>query len=334
MADGFLDNVGRNVAVIGSIVAAIVGMNTALTTCSAQTIARHETFRQAVDAEERYWRGLYTDYLGTFGKTVDTDEREARLFALRVLAERQIPNFDEYAIGYFGGGASAKALAKERLVTMKGRLQEALSRKESSTPAVAAKQQEQTFEAAVQNVRTIQDRKAEEAAPQPVVVAEAAPDSSGISYQTQILATGDAKGWDFDVFWCGGGETAAESANYRAGLAAARALADRSMNGTGLGGEKLGRVRLVMLPEQRQGANYPARGFGSELRSDREEDETRLARAVLGAIPGGRSYRLIINDPPPSRFYLSLFSCAAGRPPVGRPPPASVARAARVATAS
>lgn len=327
MADGFLDNVGRNIAVIGSIVAAIVGMNTALTTCSAQTIAHHETFRQAVDAEEQYWRGLYSDYLGTFGRNVETDEREARLFALRVLAERQIPNFDEYSLGYFGGGEGAKTLAKERLATMKGRLQEALSRKESSTPAVAARQQEQTFLAAVQNVRTVQDRNAEQAAPQPIVVSDAAPDSSGVSYQTQLLATGDAKGWDFDVFWCGGGETAAESANYRAGLAAARALADRSTNGTGLAGQKLGRVRLVMLPEQRQGANYPARGFGNELRSDTQTGERRLAQAVLGAIPGGKSYRLILNDPPPSRFYLSLFACAVGRPPEGRPPPETAATA-------
>lgn len=318
-----LGSVGRNITVIGSIVAAIVGMNTALTTCSNQTIARHQTFRQAVNAEEQYWRDLYSDYLATFGKNIETDEREARLYALGVLADRQIPKFDEYSLGYFGGDG-AKTLARDRLVTMKDRLQEALSRKESSTPAVAIKQQDQAFAAAVQNVRTAVDRQADQASPPPPVVQSPSIDA-GVSYQTQTFAVGDPKGWDFDVFWCGGGETRAEAANYRTGLAGARALADFSSSGRRVDGELIGRVRLVMLPAQRQGGSYPSSGSGNEIRADGMRAERKLADAVRKAIPGGATYKLTSNQTTPSRFYIGLFSCAAAQPPAVRlaPDPAA-----------
>lgn len=314
-----LGNVARNITVIGSIVAAVVGMNTALTTCSNQTIARHQTFRQAVDAEEQYWRGLYSDYLATFGKNIETDEREARLYALGVLADRQIPKFDEYSLGYFGSDG-AKTLARDRLVTMKDRLQEALSRKESSTPAVAIKQQDQAFAAAVQNVRTAVDRQADQVSPPPPIVQSPSIDA-GVSYQTQTFAAGDPKGWDFDVFWCGGGETRAEANNYRSGLAAARALSGFSLGGRRVDGELIGRVRLVMLPAQRQGGSYPSSGSGNEIRSDPMPAERKLAEAIRQVIPGGGSYKLTSNQTMPTRFYLGLFSCAAGQPPMDRPAP-------------
>ena len=324
MADGsgILDNVGRNIAVIGSIVAAIVGMNSALASCSAETVARHQTFRQATEAEEQYWRGLYSDYLATFRRDVGPDEREARLFALGVLAERQVPKFEEYSLGWFDKG-QARTLASTRLDSMKARLLEALSRKESSTPAVAEKQQEQAFESAVQNrVRTDANRKAEQAEPAPPVIADVSPDA-GVSYQTQILARGSPKGWDLDMFWCGGGESAVEGDNYRRGLLAARRLAELSSSNAVVGGERLGRVRLVMLPEQRQGGDYPWRSYGNEIRSDRDAPELAFARQLQKTIPGGASFRLRVNDPPPSKYYLSLFSCATGQAPEGRPAPRS-----------
>ena len=316
---GILGKIGRNITVMGSIVAAVVGMNTALTTCSAQTIARHQTFEQAVNSEEQYWRSLYADYLASFGKDVGPEEKEARLYALKVLADRQIPDFKEYSLGYFGNDEGAKALARDRLTSMKSRLQEALSRKESSTPAVAAAQQARTFESAVQNVRTAVERQADQSTPATAFSPTASSDT--VSYQTQILAAGNPKGWDFDVFWCGGGDSNVEAANYRGGLAAARFLADLSASNKDLGGEQLGRVRLVMLPEQLQGGALPARGYANEVRPDAGAAERQLTANVLKVIPGGGSYRVSVNPPPPSANYLSLFNCSAGTAPVGRPPP-------------
>lgn len=319
-SQGVLAGIGRNITVLGTIVAAVVGINTALTTCSTEAISRHQTFRQAVDGEEQYWRSLYSDYLGAFGKGVEEPEREARLLALRVLADRDVPTFNEYSFGYTDD-RSAQEAARARLESMKSRLIEALSRPDSSTPAVAEKQQAQNFEAAVQTAvvppRSAAAQQSAPVAPAPVVSPPAA--ETGVSYQTLTLAAGDPKGWDFDIFWCGGGESVSEAANYQAGLNAARALANRSSGGERIGGEKLGRVRLVMLPEQRQGGDYPARGSGYQIRPD--PTEVPMAEQVRGAIPSGKAYAISVNPPRPSAFYISLFACAAGIPPEGRPPP-------------
>jgi hypothetical protein len=315
---GMLDMIGRRITVLGTIVAAVVGMNSALATCSAESIARHQAFRQAVDGEEQYWRSLYSDYLGAFGKDVTGEEREARLLAVRVLAQRDVPTFEEYSLGYLDDKKEQNA-ARSRLESMKSRLVEALSRADSSTPEVAAKQQNQTFEAAVQTAVAPPAKSAAEAAPPPPPVVTPPPASAAVSYQTLTLAAGDPQGWDLDVFWCGGGDSSWESANYQRGLDAARTLAGFSNEKTRLGGEMLGRIRLVMLPEQRQGGDYPARGFGSEIRPD--TTEVAMAEAVRKAVPGGATYKVSVNPPPPSRFYMSLFSCAVGSAPAGRPLP-------------
>jgi hypothetical protein len=315
---GLLDGIGRNITILGTIVAGIVGINTALTTCSNDTISRHQTFRQAVDGEEQYWRSLYSDYLGAFGKDITPPEREARLLALRVLAQREVPTFDEYSFGLLGDKAAQNA-ARSRLESMKSQLIEALSRQDSSTPAVAEKQQNQTFEAAVQTAIPSPVKTAEAAATMPSPIISTPIPSSGVIYQTQTLAAGNQLGWDLDVFWCGGGDSAWESANYQSGLDAARALAVLSSGNKEVGGEKIGRIRLVMLPEQRQGGDYPARGFGNEIRPD--SSEVRMAAAVLSVITNGKSYKVSVNPPPPSAYYLSLFSCTAGAAPAGRPRP-------------
>jgi hypothetical protein len=312
---GVLDRISRNIAVIGSIIAALVGMNTALTTCSSQTVARHQTFRQAVEAEELYWRNLYTDYLSVFRKEVGQKERDARLFALSVLAQRDIPDFGEHSLGPFGGG-DAKRLATARLTTLKGRLNEVLARPESSSPEVAAARQDQSFASAVREVRTAEHRDADQPAPPPQAVQSTG--GSSVNYLPQVLATGDRKGWDLDVFWCGGGGSEVETLNYNAGLGSARALAALSARGDTLGGERLGRVRLIMLPEARQGGIYPTRGTGYEIRPERSAEEQAVAAAARAAIPAGGAHRIVPSDTR-TAFYLSLFSCRAGQPPAGRP---------------
>jgi hypothetical protein len=310
-----LDRVGRKITVIGSIIAALVGMNTALTTCSNQSVTRYQSFHQAVDAEEVYWRSLYNDYLNAFRQGMSGEERGARLFALAVLAQRQVPDFHEYPLGLFGDDTS-KRLAHDRLQTMKDRLRDALARPQSSDAAFAAQQQAQNFAESIGSVRSAQDRNA---APPDTAPDATPPPSSGVNYVTQILASGNPRGWDFDVFWCGGGDAAIESQNYAAGFAAARALADLSSTNQRLGDQPLGQVRLVMLPEGRQGGIYPVRGAGNQIRPERSPAEQQIADAVQRAIPGGMRYQRIPSDTA-SAWYLSLFACAAGTPPPTAPP--------------
>lgn len=320
MSAGVLDRISRNITVVGSIIAAVVGMNTALTTCSAQTVARHQTFRQAVEAEEVYWRNLYNDYLTVFRKETSEQERTARFFALSVLAQRNIPDFREYSLGLFGG-AGARQLAQERLTSMKSRLNEVLTRPETSDPRLAAQKQDQAFVAALGGVRSSSDRQREEreAGTGETAPADTAAVASGINYLPQILSRGDPRGWDFDVFWCGGGGSSVEGVNYAIGLRAARALAEAGAGEARLAGEQVGRVRLVMLPEGRQGGTYPARGTGLEIRPERDNGEPPMAAAVRQIVPGGGSFRIIPSDTR-SPWYVSVFACSAGTPPAGRPP--------------
>lgn len=315
-ASGVLDRISRNIAVVGSIIAAVVGFNTALTSCSAQTVARHQTFRQAVDAEEVYWRNLYNDYLSAFRQGTSEQERSARFFALSVLAQRDIPDFREYSLGLLGGGGARK-LAQERLASMKNRLNEVLARPESSDPRLAAQKQDNAFVAALGGVRSTSDRQREsdagDSAPaEPPAVA------SGVNYLPQTLTRGDPKGWDFDVFWCGGGDSQVQGLNYAIGLRTAQALAQAAARGEELAGDPLGRVRLVMLPEGRQGRIYPARGTGLEIRPETGGGELAVAEGARKLVPGGGSFRIIASETP-SRWYLSVFACSAGTPPVGRP---------------
>ena len=321
---GVLDRISRNITVVGSIIAAFVGINTALTTCSAQTIARHQTFRQAVDAEEAYWRNLYNDYLGIFRQGVTGDERSARLFALSVLAQRDVPEFREYSFGLLGG-SGARELAQERLLGMKNRLNEVLTRPESSDPRLAAQRQAQTFAAAIGGVRTATDR-AEATAPEDSAASEPAPVATGVNYLPQTLTRGDPQGWDFDIFWCGGGGAAVEAVNYSIGLEAARTLANLAAARRTIADGQIGRVRLIMLPEARQGGIFPARGTGLEIRPERVRGEPEAAAAVRQLIPGGGTFRVVPSDTR-SPWYVSLFSCRAGQPPAGRPASNSAAPA-------
>jgi hypothetical protein len=307
-ASGPLERIGRQVTIIGSIIAALVGMNTALSSCSAQAIARHQTFRQAVEGEEIYWRNLYADYLAVFGKDVLPEERKARLFALSVLAQRDIPAFEEYSLGWFDRG-SARALARQRLEGMKRQLREALARPETSDPQVAAAQQSQSFTTALQGVRSSSDRQGQGTETATGELAALSSVGSGVNYLPQTLAAGDPKGWDFDIFWCGGGGASVEALNYEGGLKIGRFLADLSTKSARVENERLGRVRLIMLPEARQGGIYPVRGAGYEIRPERGEAERKMAAALQAQLPSGPSFRLILSDRR-TPFYISLFSCA------------------------
>ena len=77
----------------------------------------------------------------------------------------------------------------------------------------------------------------------------------------------------------------------------------------------LGRIRLIMLPESRQGSThnrtgsggtYPRRGYGLAIHAD--QNELDWGRALAGVVPG---YRLVRSSTQ-TRWYMSLFSCAAG----------------------
>jgi hypothetical protein len=151
-----------------------------------------------------------------------------------------------------------------------------------------------------------------------------------VNYATQLLSAGDREGWDIDVFWCRGGGSLAEAANYGEGLSAARSLAALSSNSERLGGEKLGRVRLIALPlsRQRNVGNLPTAGDGFQIRPERRDDEVRLANALRQRVQRpGEPIGFITSDTP-TRWYLSVFACRARPADQQAPqPPAAAANA-------
>ena len=270
-----------------------------------------------MEVEETYWRNLYNDYFALLREP--PEQRGARMLMLSHLAERPVPAFREFQLGLFGGDDPARDAAAARLTELRDRMQEALNRAETSSPAVVAARQDQNFRDAVGE--RLQQRDGGEAirANEAVVTTFAASAGGAVVYQPQTLTLGDARGLDLDVFWCGGGGEPAERANYRNGLAAARRLAAKAdANEPLAAGLPYGRVRLIMLPESRQntphradgsGGTYPARGSGLTIQSDADADEHRWAQLLAGQLGGG--YR-VVTARSGTHWYLSLFSCAAG----------------------
>ena len=309
------ERIGPRITLFGSLIAMFVGINTVITTCSTRTSSHYQGFRQAVEVEETYWRNLYDDYFALLREP--PEQRGARLLMLSHLAHRPVPGFREFQLGLFGGDDAARDEAAARLTELRDRMHEALNRAETSSPVVVAARQDENFRDAVG--ARLQQRADGEAirANETVVTTYAATAGTAIVYQPQTLTLGDARGLDLDVFWCGGGGEAAERANYGNGLAAARRLAAKANANEPLAsGLPYGRVRLIMLPEGRQntthradgsGGRYPARGYGLAIHAD--SDERAWAQALAGLLGGG--YRVVTSGTG-TRWYMSLFSCAAG----------------------
>lgn len=312
-----LDRLSRKVTVLGGIIAAFVGMNAALTTCSNESIARYAGFRKAVDAEEMFWRDRFNDYLGVFKADVPPAERKARLYALSALTQREVPRFQEYRLGWIDD-EKEKELAFKRLTAMRLRLNEALDREQSSDKDLAQERQQQNLAAGEATaIRPRSGTEVTEASQAVTAQSVAEAPVAGVTYRTQILSAGDPKGWDVDTFWCSGGDSASESRNYSRGLRIAQKLAGAAAARTEIApGVRLGRIRFLALPDSRHGGIYPVRGSGTQMRF--EAQERAAANSVFKLVGGEGDIRGIQSDTR-TPWYFSFFSCAAGTPSAGTP---------------
>lgn len=301
--------IASRVTFLGTVIAAVVGINTALTTCSESTVARYKSFQAAVDAEEAFWKQRFDDYIGSFSETVRPEERSRKLYALSALAQREIPTFDEHQLGLLDSRTS-REVARKRLTTLRERLVQALDREASSSSEVVQARREETFAGAL--VTQVRDRS--QHVPEEPPVSAANNQGEAISFQTRTLAKGDRLGWDIDVFWCAGGDSAVELRNYLDGSRLGMQLAELANRRDRIGGEKVGRIRLVPLPESRQGnnngINLPERGEGYQIRP--EPSEERFAGPLLHTLATqGWQFSRTTSDTP-TRWYISLFACRHG----------------------
>lgn len=283
------------------IVGGVVALNTAITTFSNDRVARFSAFRQAVAAEESYWKALYDDYQSTFDAelAVDVPRREAKLFAISNLANHPVPSFEEYGVS-----AGLKQEARLRLAAMQGSLLDALRDRRASGKRVADAVNAAAFAVDEASVGTGTGATTGPAAP----VTPPSRTAPAVSYQTKVLAAGRKEGWDIDVFWCQG---SGEAELYATAYQAAAELARLSTAGQPIEpGVILGRVRLRSLPVRfQQDPGYAARDTVLVYDGGRGEKEAAEAlRRRLRERPQLPPFALVPSTGR-SQWYLSAFVC-------------------------
>lgn len=311
MAD-ILEGLNGRIATIGAIITGIVGFNSALTSCSADTVNRYAGFRGAVQTEEGFWKDRYTEYVEIVGEE-NPKVRKDKLFALAALAQHDVPKFEEFRLGLFDSG-DARKVAIERLNGMRDTLNAALTSATTGDPDVAAAVQQSVAFDDVQQAEVPARSGGETSVEvQAATVATVAAVSVGTpDFTNQVLSAGTPSGWDIDVFWCAGGGNENETTNYSSAVDVAKQLAAQASTGRPLSvGVKLGRVRLRPLPDLRQGGSYPARGSGNTLRAESSTGEQLAASALLTALNGSNHKFSITGSRMVTPFYMSAFVCGA-----------------------
>jgi hypothetical protein len=325
-SDAF-DRLTKRVGLIGGLIAALVGLNGMLTSCSRDYAQRYADFRSATNAEEATWRALYKDYLETFDRNVDADDRRRRLLAIDKLSQRDPPRFDEFRLGWLSDDRESKEKAIARIAAMKKGLRAALENPDSSgqevVRVIAQNQSKQAADTSA--VRREEGRTVAPEAQAAALREAAVPPSETPNPKTQTLAAGSANGWDLDLFWCASRDPATEQGNYTIALARGRLLAQSATARRPIGsGVLLGRIRLRVLPTSSQGTLpnglvYPQAGDGLQLRY---EDKAPRNRIELGA---ARAVQQLVNraaGPPadlvtagtPTPWYMSMFVCTGSAP--------------------
>jgi len=257
-SDHSIERLGKRLTLIGSVIAILVGLNTVVTGWVARAEAREESFREALEREEAFWRDRYSEFVGLFGEGVTLDQRRARLFVLEGLAARPAAHFREFTS--WTGDNVGKAQAADRIRDLRVRLIEALSSEALAGREVAQTRQVRNFEETLASAN--QETASGGASPNDAAVTAATPSPERIVFTTQVLSAGKPQGWDFDVFWCANPNPAVAAENYREGLHIATFLASLDKIPSGQGSDERGRVRLASLPQSRQGGTYPRTGNG------------------------------------------------------------------------
>ncbi len=296
-----LEDTKNNIGKIGAIIAAIVAMNTGITSCTNADIERMSRFRAAVAQEEAFTKGLLDQYVALASEE-NAKVKDRRAFALLEQLKRPPPDFREYrsALGFDRQTIRA---THRRFLDANATLHHALSQELVVGERVAQAVQQQSASQASDALPTSGGRTA---LPNSVVVSSApqTPDP-----RTLQIYQGSRTGWDFDIFWCVVGDDATTNAsNFSKARAVATQLASPSLTNV-----EVGRVRLRPLPELRQGAGLPARGSGLSIRSDADPAERETSNKIRTWI-GGQSPSFDFAQgysAQNTRFYISLFVCEA-----------------------
>jgi hypothetical protein len=310
MADA-VEALQKRVTTLGAIVATLVGLNSALTTCSTDTTNRYAAFRTAVSGEENFWKDRFNEYADDVAIT-DENQRHGKLMALAALSQHPVPKFEEYWLG--PGVSGPKEAAEEQLKNLRQSLIAALSNDRDKQVAELVRQSVH-FEKTEQGTKPDDGTTTSAPGTQPVQTADQAP-----SLETQVVGIGPAEGWDIDVFWCAADTDAGNVANYNYAKRVANGLGSVATKQHPVGpGVMLGRVQLRPLPQLVQGrGDYPVRGSGNTLLIGADSGEQEAGTALLKVLTKSNFDFAPRQTMDGSKYYMSAFVC-------GAPPPATTA---------
>ncbi len=311
------ETITNRITLLGGIVAAIVTLNSSLSSCSSDNIQRYANFRTAVVSEEKFWNDLYDQYLATFEPVPEGGDpvaqkakRDAKLRAIQALTNHDVPDFKEHQLGLFWSSTAAQDQASKNVGAIKKGLVDALSR--SDDPQVAQSTQAAIFAGdEAQTVRTVAALQTEQPPAAPVPTEQQTVQTGTvISYQSQTLSLGDPKGWDIDIFWCAGQN---EGALYGKAAAVAQQLGDAANSaGSKLPSANLlmGRIRLRSLPFNLQGnGTYPASGRSVWI--DANPAERAAGTSLTQFFNATQSPPFVLaRTSKKSAWYMSVFICS------------------------
>lgn len=308
----------RHLVSIATIFGSSFAVYTGITQYIDNNINRYGSFQTAYKSEEAYWKDLYDRYIKAVDKTDDADGKteayeelyRAHIMALNAFASKEIPNFNQYRLGFFFEDHDPQQKAIIYLSSLRSTLRNAIADPKTTGQIVLASNfdsaemtKERPRNASGEVVRTEGNTVTGQPDTQTSTASVVAEPVGSLSYATKVIAVGNAKGYDVDVFWCVGSR---EARNFAIGGQVAQKLAALSLQGEPLANQIIGRVRLRPLPIEKQTGGYPSSGY--LIRYDKTEEPLAKAMANLfkstdtpafSPVPGTMN----------TQWYLSVFVC-------------------------
>lgn len=305
---GIVERIGKIIALVAAIIAAGISANTLLSNRVKDRQLQYTAFRNAVTAEEGYYRTLYEDSMQLFSKKLDTEPelKFARHRGLIAFANRDVPTFREFDVD-----RAEKRWAWIRLRRMQAAVQNTLSEVKVANDEQKAQVAQLLFNGKVTNIDPAPQDTATRQNP---VTPGIEPGPKG-EKPSLVLAPTSSTGWDVDVFWCLG-PTATN--NYQTALRLGSDLARLANTGRAIApGVILGRVRVRSVT-----LDYNARTAKPELGwrivadggLGEREAATALKNSLDAAVSEQKQSFTVANAGGRTRWYLSVFICPVPAP--------------------
>jgi len=278
----------RMIAIAATVITALVGLNTLVVSCSSEKMARAQALRQANDAKEQFWRGMFSDLSETLSLP-EGNARTARLIVLNQLLSTHKEDGGPYAeyranfVTLFNASISQEEKSSLAVNKAKGLDYKTSVRRSNSGELINS-----SDDVALENVGEVIIK-------QPLV---------------QLTASSASK-WDIDVFWCDGANETSPTGrkNFRDAMEVGKALKKLADADAYVGGERLGRIRVRVLPYDLQDSSPYKDNSKMQVIRYSESNEKKLAEDLRNLDWGELKFQ-VGPSVTPTPWYLSMFICS------------------------